>query len=102
MKPTNLLFILSDEHSKRVLGCYGHPMVRTPNLDALAARGLLYSNAWSNAPVCAPARTAIISGMYPTSTGSEHMRSMTALPPGMRMFPQYLSEAGYFCTNNVK
>ena len=50
----------------------------TPNLDRLAARGLhLSRTSWSNAPVCAPARTAIISGMYPTSTGAEHMRSLT-------------------------
>jgi Arylsulfatase A and related enzymes len=59
-------------------------------------------NAWSNAPVCAPARTTIISGMYPPSTGSEHMRSMTALPPDMKMFPCYLREAGYYVTNNSK
>src|SRR5690606_10060519 len=74
----------------------------TPNLDRLATRGCLYTNVWSNAPVCAPARTTIISGLYPTSTGSEHMRSFTSLPPGWKMFPGYLRHAGYYCTNNVK
>lgn len=74
----------------------------TPNLDKLCRRGSIYMNAWSNAPVCAPARTTIISGMYPTSTGSEHMRSMTVMPAGWKMFPGYLREAGYFCSNNVK
>src|SRR3972149_2854399 len=63
---------------------------------------MIYLDAWSNAPVCAPARTAIISGMYPPSTGSEHMRSMTRLPAEMKMYPQYLWEAGYYCTNNSK
>lgn len=84
------------------LGAYGDAYAVTPNLDRLASRGMRYANAWSNAPVCAPARTAIISGMYPTSTGAEHMRSLTRLPPGMKMYPQYLREAGYYCTNNVK
>ena len=44
-KPSNLLFILSDEHNKKVLGCAGHPMVKTPNLDALAARGTRFTSA---------------------------------------------------------
>jgi uncharacterized sulfatase len=58
--------------------------------------------AWSNAPVCAPARTTIIAGMYPPSTGSEHMRSLVSLPEGMRMYPCYLRDAGYYATNNSK
>jgi uncharacterized sulfatase len=74
----------------------------TPNLDRLCARSTTYMNAWSNAPVCAPARTTIISGLYPPSTGAEHMRSLTKLAPGMRMFPAYLREAGYYCSNNSK
>ena len=74
----------------------------TPNLDALCRRGSLYMNAWSSAPVCAPARTTIISGLYPPSTGSEHMRSLTRLPEGWKLFPGYLREAGYYCSNNVK
>lgn len=62
----------------------------------------MYLRVWSNAPVCAPARTAIVSGLYPPSTGSEHMRSLVRLPEGMKMYPQYLREAGYYCTNNSK
>jgi choline-sulfatase len=65
MKPTNVLFILSDEHSRRVLGCYGHPMIRTPNLDRLAARGVLFSDAYSNSPICVPARATLATGRYP-------------------------------------
>jgi len=59
-------------------------------------------NAWSTVPVCAPARTAIITGVYPSSTGSEHMRSNVRMPAGWKMLPGYLREAGYYCTNNVK
>lgn len=64
MKPANLLFILSDEHSKRVLGCYGHPMVRTPNLDALAARGTRFTSAYTNCPICVPGRASFATGRY--------------------------------------
>ena len=64
MKPTNLLFILSDEHNKRVTGCYGHPVVRTPNLDALAARGTRFTSAYTNCPICVPARASFATGRY--------------------------------------
>ncbi len=64
MKKTNLLFILSDEHNKRVTGCYGHPMVRTPNLDALAARGTRFTSAYTNCPICVPARASFATGRY--------------------------------------
>ena len=84
------------------LGCYGDDYAATPNLDALAARGMRYTNANSNAPVCAPARTTIITGLYPPSTGAEHMRSLVKLPARFRMFPQFLRDAGYYCTNNNK
>lgn len=97
----NILWITCEDSGPH-LGAYGDPYADTPNLDRLAARGMRYASVWSNAPVCAPARTAIIAGMYPTSTGSEHMRSLTRLPAGMKMYPQYLREAGYYCTNNVK
>src|SRR5438132_2751895 len=62
MKPANLLFILSDEHSRRVLGCYGHTMIRTPNLDRLAARGVRFSDAYCNSPICVPSRAALATG----------------------------------------
>ena len=97
----NILWITSEDNGPHI-GAYGDSFADTPNLDRLAATGMIYLNAWSTAPVCAPARTAIISGLYPTSTGSEHMRSMTRLPAYMKMFPQLLREAGYYCTNNRK
>jgi uncharacterized sulfatase len=97
----NILWLTSEDNGPN-LGCYGDEFAVTPNLDALAKRGLRYTNATSNAPVCAPARTAIISGLYPPSTGAEHMRSETRLPAAFRMFPQFLREEGYYCTNNSK
>lgn len=64
MQPTNLLFILSDEHNRDTLGCYGHPMVQTPNLDALAARGVRFDSAYTNCPICVPARASLATGQY--------------------------------------
>ncbi|MBT4864692.1 MAG: sulfatase-like hydrolase/transferase [Planctomycetaceae bacterium] len=97
----NILWITSEDNGPH-LGCYGDKYADTPNIDGLAARGTIYLNCWSTAPVCAPARTTLISGLYPPSTGAEHMRSMTSLPDGFRMYPQHLREAGYYCTNNSK
>ncbi|MBU6180762.1 MAG: sulfatase, partial [Verrucomicrobia bacterium] len=97
----NFLWITSEDNGPH-LGCYGDPNAVTPSLDGLAAKGMRFTRAWSNAPVCAPARTTVISGIYPPATGSEHMRSQTSLPAGMKLFPAYLREAGYYCTNNAK
>lgn len=97
----NILWLTSEDNGPQ-LSCYGDNYAVTPNIDKLAARGMRYLNAWSGAPVCAPARTAIITGVYPTSTGSEHMRSEVRLPDFMKLFPQFLREAGYHCSNNSK
>ena len=64
MQPRNLLFIMSDEHSKRVLGCHGHPMIRTPNLDRLAAGGVRFTDAYCNSPICVPSRASFQTGRY--------------------------------------
>ena len=101
LPPPNILWVSSEDNGPH-LGAYGDDYATTPNLDALAARGLIYRNAWSTVPVCAPARTTIISGLYPASTGAQHMRSRSRLPEGFRFFPQYLREAGYYVTNNSK
>jgi uncharacterized sulfatase len=84
------------------LHCFGDEYSSTPNFDRLAKRGCVYPNTWASAPVCAPARTAIVTGVSPHSTGAEHMRSMMRMPDGWKMFPGYLREAGYYCTNNGK
>ncbi len=97
----NILWITSEDNGPE-LGCYGDTYADSPNIDSIAAKGMRYKRAWSNAPVCAPARTTIISGIYPPATGAEHMRSNTVLPDRFHMFPYYLHEAGYYCTNNSK
>lgn len=97
----NILWLTSEDHSPH-MGCYGDKLARTPNVDGLAAKGMIFKHAWSCYPVCAPARTTIISGMYPASTGAEHMRSMVPMPADTKMYPQFLRVAGYYCTNNSK
>lgn len=97
----NILWVSSEDNGPH-LGCYGDEYAVSPNIDALAARGLRYTRASSSAPVCAPARTTIISGVFPPATGAEHMRSFVPLPEEIRMFPAYLRELGYYTSNNVK
>ena len=97
----NILWLTSEDNGPQ-LGCYGDTYATTPHLDALARRGVRYQHAWSNAPVCAPARTAIISGRFPAADGAEHMRSEVPLPAGHTMFPQLLRAAGYYTSNNNK
>lgn len=97
----NILWITSEDHGPH-MGCYGDTFASTPNVDKLAARGLIYTRAWSCAPVCAPSRTVLISGIYAPSSGSEHMRSLVPYPEGKQMYPQLLRDAGYYCSNNSK
>ena len=97
----NVLWISSEDNGPH-LGCYGDDYATSPHLDELAARACRYNFCWSNAPVCAPARTTIITGMYANSLGAEHMRSQVPMPEGALLFPEYLRQAGYYCTNNVK
>lgn len=97
----NILWITNEDHGPH-MGCYGDSYATTPNLDAVAAKGMLFNHAWSNAPVCAAARTTLIVGMYGPSTGGQHMRSMVPMPKGKKMYPQFLREAGYYCTNHTK
>lgn len=97
----NILWLTSEDHGVE-MGCYGDSLARTPNVDQLAARGMRFTTVWSNHPVCAAARTAIITGLHAHSSGGIHMRSMVALPKEMRLFPDYLREVGYYCGNNRK
>jgi len=97
----NILWISAEDISP-LLGCYGDSYASTPNLDRLAAEGVRYTRAFTHAPVCAPSRSGIITGVYPTALGSHHMRSKATLPEHVRCFPEYLQQAGYYCSNNVK
>ena len=69
MKPMNLLVIMDDEHNKKVTGYSGHPIVKTPNLDRLAARGMVFESAYSSSPICVPARAAFATGRYVHDNG---------------------------------
>ena len=113
MDRPNILWISLEDTSPR-FGCYGDEVARTPNIDRLAAEGCIYPRAFSVAGVCAPSRSAIITGMYPTSIGTHHMRSTHTVdpqrpqpysacpPPHVKCFTEYLRGAGYYCTNNAK
>jgi len=97
----NVLWITCEDISP-ILGCYGDPRAITPNLDRLAAEGVRYTGAFSVASVCSPGRSCLVTGVYPTSLGTQHLRSVLPLPESIRCFPEYLRGAGYYCTNNVK
>lgn len=104
IKRPNILWLVG-ENIKLDLGCYGEKLVRTPNLDRLAAEGVRYRRVFATSPVCAPSRSAFLIGMYQTSTDTHHMRSHRSddfrLPPGVRPLTHRLRDAGYF-TANIK
>ncbi len=102
----NILWI-SCEDTSPDFGCYGDDYADTPNLERLARQGCRYTNAFVPYPVCAPTRSSIITGMYPSTIGSMHMRTNlrgyeTVPPPYVKCFSEYLRTAGYFCTNHTK
>ncbi len=98
----NIIWIVSEDNNAAMVGCYGNKFATTPNIDKLATEGIRFSNAFSTAPVCAPSRATLITGMYPPSLGTEHMRSSYPVPAFVKFFPRYLREAGYYTTNNSK
>ncbi len=97
----NILWITCEDTSP-YLGCYGDPHALTPNLDKLASEGTLYTQAFVTAPVCSPVRSCLITGVYATSLGSQHLRSTVPPPASIKPFPKYLRAAGYYCSNNYK
>ena len=97
----NILWITCEDINP-YLGCYGDSNAITPNLDKLAAESVLYTNAYATAPVCAPARSCLVTGVYATSLGTQHLRSDVKLPEKIKCFPEYLRSAGYYCSNNYK
>jgi arylsulfatase A-like enzyme len=109
----NIVWISNEDMSPH-LGVFGDGLARTPVLDRLARESVRYTHAFSTAPVCAPSRAAIITGMYQTTIGAHHMRTTEdrvpelpgpylAVPPFyVKAFPEYLRAAGYFTSNRVK
>jgi arylsulfatase A-like enzyme len=111
----NILWV-SFEDTNPFYGCYGDPVARTEVVDRLASEGTRFPLAFSTAGVCAPARSAVITGMYPISIGTHHMRTShtnpavpelptpysALLPAHVKCFTEYLRAAGWYCTNNEK
>jgi arylsulfatase A-like enzyme len=97
----NILWITCEDISP-CLGCYGDPLAITPNLDRLAGRSIRYTNAYATAPVCSPSRSCLVTGLYATSLGTQHLRSQIAIPRQIEPFPKLLRAAGYYCSNNSK
>ena len=98
----NILWITSEDNAAHWLGCYSNPDAQTPRLDALAKESLLFSRAYSNAPVCAVARSTILNGDYAVTQGTQHMRSRYPIASRYKSYVSYLRELGYYCSNNSK
>jgi arylsulfatase A-like enzyme len=99
----NIVLLLAEDMSPRV-GSFGDPNALTPNIDALAAEGVRFTQVFTPAPVCAPSRAALFTGLYPQSFGAQHMRARhEAVPPAeVKAFPEILRENGYFTINQGK
>ncbi len=97
----NILWLTFEDTSSREFGCYGNNFVHTPNADSLAANGIQFMNAWSNAPQSSPARSSLITGCYASTYGMD-VHPVSFDTPADIFFPQRLREAGYYCTNNSK
>jgi N-sulfoglucosamine sulfohydrolase len=97
----NFLWLTCEDISP-YLGCYGCKEAQTPNLDNLAAEGIRYTRAYAPAPVCAVARSSLLTGMYSSTLGTHHMRIHIQMADAIPTYPQVFREAGYYCTNNSK
>ncbi|MCH7685094.1 MAG: sulfatase [Planctomycetes bacterium] len=98
----NVLWIIAEDMGPE-LGCYGTPEVWTPNLDRFAGQGMLFTHAFTTAPVCSASRSAFMTGMYQTTIGAHnhrsHRRDGYQLPQGVKLLPHRLRDAGVFTAN---
>ena len=90
----NVVFFIADDVSHDDFGCYGHATIQTPNVDALAASGMRFDNAYLTTSSCSPSRCSIITGRYPHNTGAPELH--TKLPEDQVRFPELLRKAGYY------
>jgi arylsulfatase A-like enzyme len=95
-KRPNVLFLMADDLNN-MLGCYGDPLAKTPNIDRLAARGVRFERAYCAFPLCGPSRNSILTGLYPNSTGilANGQIFRQTIPKQISM-PQAFRQAGYF------
>lgn len=100
----NIVWITSEDNSKHYMSLFDGHGVATPNIASLAEEGLRFTHAFSNAPVCSVARSTIITGCYASRIGAQFHRKIrkVPMPDSLKMFPEYLREAGYYTTNNSK
>ena len=100
----NVVWLVSEDNSVHYLKHFDQHGAPTPRIEALAAHGLTFDHAFSNAPVCSVARTTLATGCYGPRIGTQFHRKSVAvpLPDGMQMFPEYLRDAGYYTANNSK
>jgi len=95
----NILLITADQHNADVLGCYGNPVVQTPHIDSLADGGVCFSHAFTPFPVCSPARSSIMTGLWAHHHGAVHNVNMGRPVPGLRsdipVISSILKDAGY-------
>ncbi|MBM3782758.1 MAG: hypothetical protein FJW30_00275 [Acidobacteria bacterium] len=89
----NLLFLMSDQHQRAASGCYGHAAVRTPNIDALAARAVRFTSAYCPSPVCVPSRGSLITGLYAHKHGAKILQD--PLPAEIPTIGHFFAERGY-------
>ncbi len=97
----NILWITAEDMSPN-LGCYGDTYATTPNLDQFSKESVRYTQAFATAPVCSPARSCLITGIYANSLGTENLRSVFPLPKNLKGVPAFLREQGYYTSNDVK
>jgi len=90
----NIIFIIGDDISAEDIGAYGNPLVKTPNINQLAAKGLKFSNMFVTASSCSPSRSSILTGRYPHNTGAAELH--TPLPAHLSFFPEQLKNSGYY------
>ena len=90
----NIIFFIADDVSQGDFGCYGHPTLKTPNIDTLAATGMRFDNAYLTTSSCSPSRCSIITGRYPHNTGAPELH--IKLPESQIRFPELLRKAGYY------
>lgn len=93
VKPRNVVFILTDDHRYDAMGFMGHPFMKTPNLDSIAAAGVHLKNAFVTTSLCSPSRASILTGLY--THKHRVIDNNRPMPAGIRFFPEYLRKAGY-------
>ena len=97
----NILWITCEDISPNI-ACFGDAYAVTPNIDKLASQGVRYTRAFAPIGVCAPSRSTLIMGTFASSVGTHHMRCSGPRPDYLKCFTEYLRDAGWYASNNVK